>query len=306
MLPLPSAKLAITLHPAPLAGSGDANATGGSVLHKKNSTQAAHAVMGHPPLPIGRGKRSAFSLVELSIVLVILGLLTGGILGGQSLIRAAELRSVTTDLSKYVTATYTFRDKYFAIPGDMNNAESFWGRDANCATTYTGTTAQPGTCNGNGNGQITTPLGWGGNNREPEQAWKQLALAGLIEGQYTGFSGATEDVAGIHVPKGKISNTEFEFGYYDISSSTSDPHNFILNYGNQITFSVRSGIGPLKPEEAWNIDTKLDDGKPGQGRIISTWYDVCSNAANSKDYGADYLLSGQTTNCALRYKDVAI
>ncbi|PZP83692.1 MAG: type II secretion system protein, partial [Azospirillum brasilense] len=55
-----------------------------------------------------------FSLVELSIVLVILGLLTGGILGGQSLIRAAELRTISTDANRYITAAQTFRDKYFA------------------------------------------------------------------------------------------------------------------------------------------------------------------------------------------------
>lgn len=58
-----------------------------------------------------------FSLVELSIVLVILGLLTGGILGGQSLIKAAELRAVTTELDAFQTATNTFRQKYFALPG---------------------------------------------------------------------------------------------------------------------------------------------------------------------------------------------
>ena len=66
-----------------------------------------------------------FSLVELSIVLVILGLLIGGILTGQSLIRAAELRSVTTQYQGYVTAVNTFRDKYFALPGDMPNAIDF-------------------------------------------------------------------------------------------------------------------------------------------------------------------------------------
>ena len=68
---------------------------------------------------------SAFSLVELSIVLVILGLLVGGVLSGQSLIRAAELRSVTTEYSRYTTAISSFRDKYFALPGDMSNATSF-------------------------------------------------------------------------------------------------------------------------------------------------------------------------------------
>ena len=60
-----------------------------------------------------------FTLVELSIVLVILGLLVGGVLSGQSLIRAAELRAVSTEHSKFVTAMNSFRDKYFAAPGDM-------------------------------------------------------------------------------------------------------------------------------------------------------------------------------------------
>ena len=71
--------------------------------------------------------KKAFSLVELSIVLVILGLLVGGILSGQSLIRAAQLRSVTADYTRFVTAVNTFRDKYFALPGDMTNAQSVWG-----------------------------------------------------------------------------------------------------------------------------------------------------------------------------------
>ena len=76
--------------------------------------------------------RAAFSLVELSIVLVILGLLTGGILTGQNLIRAAELRSVVTEFQTYQTAVMTFRDKYFALPGDMTNATDFWGEMTNC------------------------------------------------------------------------------------------------------------------------------------------------------------------------------
>jgi hypothetical protein len=68
-----------------------------------------------------------FSLVALSVVWVNLGLLTGGILTAQSLIRAAELRSITTDYNRFITASQTFRDKYFALPGDMRNATRFWG-----------------------------------------------------------------------------------------------------------------------------------------------------------------------------------
>lgn len=96
--------------------------------------------------------RHGFSLVELSIVLVILGLLVGGVLTGQSLIRAAELRSVSTEFAKYQAAVNTFRDKYFALPGDMNNATSFWGKDNVACAAHTGTAATPGTCNGDGNG----------------------------------------------------------------------------------------------------------------------------------------------------------
>ena len=78
-------------------------------------------------------EQQGFSLVELSIVLVILGLLVGGILSGQSLIRASELRSVTTEYQTYVTSLGTFRDRYFALPGDLSNAASFWSTVASGA-----------------------------------------------------------------------------------------------------------------------------------------------------------------------------
>src|SRR5688572_8582479 len=132
--------------------------------------------------------RRGFSLVELSIVLVILGLLTGGILAGQSLIRAAELRSVTSEFQRYSTALGAFRDKYFAIPGDMTNAVSFWTVAAACPSVAA--TAAAGVCNGNGDGQITA-LATGtcnGTNcgNEIFGIWEHLAYAGLVEGSYTG------------------------------------------------------------------------------------------------------------------------
>src|SRR6478736_5064846 len=120
----------------------------------------------------------AFSLVELSIVLVILGLLTGGILAGQSLIRAAELRAVSTEFVRYKTATHSFRDKYFQLPGDMNNATSFWGAlssvsDTACQAISATTTA---TCNGNSNGQVAQYVV---SNDELMRFWQHLANAGL-------------------------------------------------------------------------------------------------------------------------------
>src|ERR1700742_2576195 len=94
--------------------------------------------------------RRAFSLVELSIVLVILGLLVGGILGGKSLIRASELRSVVTQHDQILTAILGFKDKYFALPGDMNNATQFWGALNPVSFCMTGHSVDQKTCDGNG------------------------------------------------------------------------------------------------------------------------------------------------------------
>src|ERR1700691_726671 len=69
--------------------------------------------------------QSGFTLIELSIVLVIIGLIVGGVLVGQDLIRAAEVRATISQIEKYNTAVNTFRGKYNnSIPGDMNSANA--------------------------------------------------------------------------------------------------------------------------------------------------------------------------------------
>jgi prepilin-type N-terminal cleavage/methylation domain-containing protein len=98
----------------------------------------------------------AFSLIELVVVLVIIGLIVGGITSGQNLIRSAQLQSVVTDKKKYESAIAAFQERYFQLPGDMNNATDFWGAahttEATCVTTVS--TGEE-TCNGDGNGKIT-------------------------------------------------------------------------------------------------------------------------------------------------------
>jgi prepilin-type N-terminal cleavage/methylation domain-containing protein len=100
-------------------------------------------------------QKCGFSLVELSIVLVLLGLLTGGVLTGKNLIRAAEIRGVQQEIAHYETAINIFNEKYFAYPGDMNNATSFWGAaHATPATCITTASTGTQTCNGNGDGYM--------------------------------------------------------------------------------------------------------------------------------------------------------
>jgi prepilin-type N-terminal cleavage/methylation domain-containing protein len=239
--------------------------------------------------------RRGFSLVELSIVLVILGLLTGGILAGQSLIRAAELRSITTDFNRYTAATLAFRDKYFALPGDMTNATAFWGKDNARCTTHTGTTTTPGTCNGTGDGVIF--FNSSGSVYEGLRAWQHLANAGLVEGSYLGYDTDGDDHAdlGINIPRARISDAGFSFDMPSMIAYTgrTAPTN-VIGFG-----SLNDGYGSaweaIKPAEAWNIDTKMDDGKPGTGKLAAYADQGCATTTVAST--AVYALTLTTNLC---------
>ena len=255
--------------------------------------------------------RSAFSLVELAIVLVILGLLTGGILSGQALIRAAELRAVGTEYQRYLTATHSFRDKYLALPGDMLNATAFWGKDAAACPAHSGTAALPGTCNGDGSGFVGG-AGVPSQTNERMQFWKQLALAGLIEGTYTGLTGPNgpqHGLPGENIPRSKMNNGSW-FAH-NITSTNGSADMYAISYGNNFYFSARGGatdtIDPiLAPEEAWNIDMKFDDGRPAYGKVVARyWNNLCAaanNGAHSEaNLDASYKLSDPAVRCALYF-----
>lgn len=230
----------------------------------------------------------AFSLIELSIVLVILGLLTGGILTGQSLIRAAELRAVNSEFSRYVTATQTFRDKYIALPGDMNNATRFWFLQVSgsgCTNNSSASVGTPGACDGDGDGTLEAAAAVS-QSGEIVQFWRQLANAGLIEGSYSGLVGS----GGVwHMPSGSIPASKLGNGYWGASNSSSpttgDSGYFNGDYGNLLVIgSLTTNTAPITPllkaEEAWNIDTKLDDGKPATGKIVVRSRVSCATASD--------------------------
>ncbi len=248
---------------------------------------------------------SGFSLVELSIVLVILGLLTGGILTGQNLIRAAELRSITTEFTAFQTAVNTFRDKYFALPGDMTNAQDFWGvahATINTCRTTVGSGKQ--TCNGNGDGRITDTVGYG---NEVFRFWQHLTNAGLIEGQYTGVQGTSNTVdhdTGINAPASKADNMAWGV----IWGNGLDASWFSTKEGNQLLLGTASGSYPFddgpNTEEIWSIDKKIDDGKPGTGILVVTPHPNCSTASSETDYAAEYNFSYTLNTCTLVFPAV--
>ena len=239
-----------------------------------------------------KARVQGFTFVELAIVLVIIGLLTGGVLVGQSLIQQSELRLVTREYQSFQTAISTFKDTYFGLPGDLPDATRYWGTNAGgCTAAITDTT----TCNGNANGQINLAEAW--------TFWQQLASAGFISGRYSAYKGpqSTEHaVIGTNVPLSRVRSAGWTalYGgdYTDIdgiaalfSSATSQN---LLIFG--AATAKQPTIGPiLKPEDAYNIDVKLDDGLPNTGKVTTP-----SNTASCASATA-YVLTTSTASCGL-------
>lgn len=228
--------------------------------------------------------KAAFTLVELSIVIVIIGLLTGGVLVGQELIHAAQLRSLTRQYDQYQTAFGAFKNKYNAIPGDMKNAVRYWGEadggtadgiDSTCAALdHTHPSTGTETCNGNGDGLVVGLLGVSPPMHEAFRSWQHLANAGLVEGAYTGVPTATAEMiaAGVNMPVAKGSKGLWAIlglGYLDAIV----PGIFEGDYGNVIALGDISALslsgGALPPLDAYSIDSKIDDGKPQSGSVRS-------------------------------------
>lgn len=237
---------------------------------------------------------SGFTLVELSIVLVILGILVGGVLAGQSLIHAAEIRSIITQQQRFVVASNSFRDQYQAMPGDMPNATAFWGKDNASCPANSGAVQSPGTCNGNGNGVMEYPAAANATG-EPFRAWQQLALAGLIEGTFTGNAGsasAADPDFGKNSPATKNNAIGWGYGYSNNSTGASS-YSFNYDMSNWLVLGSEddniNADGPaLSATDANSIDLKLDDGHPGTGKVLGNVIASCTTALNASDRQANY------------------
>jgi len=167
------------------------------------------------------------------------------------------------------------------------------------------TDGTPGTCNGDGNGILDNGAG-ASQEGEPWMYWQHLSNAELINGEFTGLAGsggAGHAVVGENVPESKLSGAGWTMQTWNNSAATGA---FVKYYKNNFVFGVVAGAahatsGPmLTPTEAWNLDKKTDDGKPGTGSFMVSSITICTNAANNTDYGADYLLTSDDIACPLR------
>lgn len=257
--------------------------------------------------------KQGFTLMELSIVLTILALITGGILAGQNLVRAAQIRTVTHEADQFTLAVNIFMDKYDALPGDMENATRYWGAEplANCPGGPTTPSTGTATCNGDGDGEIhwQNSAGLGG---ESHRFWQHLANAELIPGQYTGthsagscnYDGSCNVTLGVNAPKSGFGNAGwvvYHVGYIELP----DWYYFPGEYKNVLLFGEvgnYTSLPALTAEEAWHVDTKIDDGKPGTG-WVRPWlpsYAASADCSSSIDYAvSEYSVANAGKSCQL-------
>jgi prepilin-type N-terminal cleavage/methylation domain-containing protein len=185
-----------------------------------------------------RAVQSGFTLIEIAIVLVIIGLLLGGVLKGQELIEQSKIKRVVNDFENMTAAIYTYQDRYRFLPGDDPNAAARW------TTAVAGAAAT----SGNGGGSLapsTLAQVLTGGANEAGSAWQHLRASGLVAGDLsTAVLSQTPE------------KTPFGSNYGIGLGATA------MNFGIVTAFCAS-----LPAKAAEQLDRQLDDGNPQTGNI---------------------------------------
>lgn len=180
-------------------------------------------------------RQAGFTLIEIAIVLVIIGLLLGGILKGQELITSARVRNIIAQLDGTKAAVYGFQDRYRALPGDFSAA----------TTQISGATR-----NGDGDGVIEGP-------DEAIAVWDHLSHAGFINGTYT-YNATEGPTTTPNNPWGARLQLINDPEYADVGTPTARTN---LKTGPQIPVDILA-----------EIDRKIDDGNALRGSMRFSAY----------------------------------
>lgn len=216
-----------------------------------------------------RKSEAGFTLVELAIVMVIIGLLIGGILKGQELIANAKVTATIGQINGVDGALSTFRDKYGVLPGDMTNGDA---RIPNCNVALCGA---PGDGNGRIDDRLVGILPIGAD--ENANAFRQMAAADLL----SGISSEGAVTFGDGLPAGKLGG-----GFFVGFTPTGAIANFAsagASAGHYLTYTgALADVGPnggvITASQAATIDRKMDDGLPDSGVIRGNTGGAAPNA----------------------------
>lgn len=199
-----------------------------------------------------------FTLIELAIVLVIIGLLLGGVLKGQELINSAKVKNLATDFKNTQVFMYGYQDKYRALPGD----------DATAATHITGSTQATTPANRQGNGLLDGTWDTATNTDETCIFWEHVRRAGLATGATTVTCNNANDAS---IPRNAeggrigIQSIASSAGFATITDVAADP-------GGVMPGSFVICSQGIRGQLARQIDSTLDDGntQTGSVRVVVT------------------------------------
>ncbi len=204
-----------------------------------------------------------FTLVELAVVLVIVGVLVTVVLIGRQLMDGARIRAIITEQEKYQPAIKAFLEKYREFPGDLSDAQSYWGSAVN----------------GDGDEMVE----W--STDESVQAWYQLEQANILtQGGMSGTATSHTAVVGTNVPRSALADNA---GWYMDYTAGFGNH---FGLGAQDTSGIND-VAALSGIIAKDIDKKLDDSKANTGRVRG------ASGADCHSSGA-YTLSGSSAGVA--------
>lgn len=223
-----------------------------------------------------RQSERGFTLVELAIVMIIIGLLIGGILKGQELINNARVSSAVTQLKGVEAALNTFRDKYAALPGDIAAPAN---RLPNC------TIAGAPVCATVGDGDSLIELAAGNigavaADNEGGRAFIHMAAAGVLAGSNVDPS------VGAWAPAAALPDFNIG-GNISLGYSTTRPTGAIsadILTGHYLAAgrvgAAAMGTETIASSQAGNIDRKMDDGLPNAGSVRASGTQGVGNATD--------------------------
>ena len=234
---------------------------------------------------------SGFTLVELAIVMTIIGLLITGVLRGQELVHNARVTSLIEQTDAYKAAVRTFQDIYSGVPGDLANASV---RVANCnAANF---------CLSGDGSSIVGAVYTGAQTasdvsgaQENVQFWKHLALANLIAGVSGSGNPATPDWS-VTFPSTRIGGG---FQVMELNDTIDNSFGLYLRLQNQVVGALpatTSGVHPLSPIRARQIDVKIDDGISNSGDVTGEFQNSGCDDANGE------YTNNSSDNCILLFK----
>ena len=215
-------------------------------------------------------KQKGFTLVEIAIVLVIIGLLLGGILKGQEMITQAKIKNVIADMSGVSAAMYGYQDRYRALPGDDKAAATRWSSPAATA----GTT---------GNGVIEGVYASATLTHESMLYWDHLRRAGFVAG-----SGAENPFNAVSGKMGVQTGDGAGGGVLGTAASTNLFAGLIMCSAN------------LPDKIAISVDAQMDDGDGNAGSVRGKKQTTPNMALTLNAAGDDYTEDGVSTYVVCR------